>query len=106
LGIKKLTVFNKALLGKRLWRFGHEEHSLWRQVIESKYGIKRGGWCSDEARGPYGMSLLRNIGNGWGSFSNLLSYKVGNGSLISFWHDVWCGIEPIKHSFPQLYSIA
>jgi hypothetical protein len=40
---KMLMVFNKALLGKRLWRFGHEDHFLWRQVIDSKYGLKRGG---------------------------------------------------------------
>jgi hypothetical protein len=26
-------------------------------VIDGKYGILRGGWCSEEARGPYGMSL-------------------------------------------------
>jgi hypothetical protein len=96
LGIKKLMVFNKALLGKWLWRFGHEEHSLWRQEI----------WCSVETRGSYGVSLWRFIRNGWGTFSNFLSYKVGDGSLISFWHDVWCGIEPLKLSFPELYSIA
>jgi hypothetical protein len=75
-------------------------------VIESKYGLKRGGWCSKEARGPSGMSLWRNIRNGWGSFSSRLSYKVGDSSFISFWHDVWCGIEPLKLSFPELYSNA
>jgi hypothetical protein len=48
LGIKKLMVFNKSLLSKWLWRFGHEEHFLWRQVIDSKYGLKRGDWCSEE----------------------------------------------------------
>jgi hypothetical protein len=106
LGIKKLMVFNKAFLGKWLWRFGHEEHSLWRQVIDSKYGHKRGGWCSEKARGSYGVSLWRYIRNGWGSFSNFLSYKVGDGSHISFWHNVWCGIEPLRLSFPELYSIA
>jgi hypothetical protein len=27
-------------------------------VIDSKYGLKRGGWCSEEARGPYGGEPL------------------------------------------------
>jgi hypothetical protein len=52
------------------------------------------------------VSLWRKIRNGWGSFSNFLSYKVGDGSHISFSHDVWCGIEPLKHSFSELYSTA
>ena len=38
LGIRKLTTFNKALLGKWLWRFGKEEDWLWRRVVASKYG--------------------------------------------------------------------
>jgi len=41
--LRKIMLFNKALLGKWLWRFGHEENSLWRQVIVMKYGILRGG---------------------------------------------------------------
>ena len=43
LGIRKLTTFNKALLGKWLWRFGIEENMLWRRVVALKYGEELGG---------------------------------------------------------------
>ena len=38
LGIRNMAIFNKALLGKWLWRYSTEPASLWRQVIDSKYG--------------------------------------------------------------------
>ena len=38
LGIRKITTFNKALLGKWLWRFGVVNTHLWRRVIASKFG--------------------------------------------------------------------
>ena len=38
LGIRKLTTFNKALLGKWLWRFGVEETRIWRRVVALKFG--------------------------------------------------------------------
>ena len=38
LGIRKLTTFNKALLGKWFWRFGIEENRLWRRVVALKFG--------------------------------------------------------------------
>ena len=41
LGVRKLTTFNKALLGKWLWRFGFRENRLWRRVIALKFGK---GW--------------------------------------------------------------
>ena len=43
LGIRKIRLFNEALLGKWLWRFGIEEDALWIQVIELKYGCGGGG---------------------------------------------------------------
>ena len=38
LGVRKLTTFNKALLGKWLWRFGVEKIRLWRRVVALKFG--------------------------------------------------------------------
>ena len=43
LGIRKLTAFNKALLGKWLWRFGVKETHLWQRVVALKLGEELGG---------------------------------------------------------------
>jgi hypothetical protein len=106
LGVKNLALFNKALLGKWLWRFGTEQDYLWKQVIASKYGIQRGGWCSEEARGSYGVSLWRYIRKNWGAFLNYISFKVGDGLRINFWHDNWGGDSALKCSFPEFFALA
>jgi hypothetical protein len=41
--MKNLRLYNKALLGKRLWHFGKERVALWRRLIDLKYGSKVGG---------------------------------------------------------------
>ena len=46
LGIQNLAFFNQTLLGKWLWRYGHEITHLWWRVIAMKYGEGKGGWCS------------------------------------------------------------
>jgi hypothetical protein len=46
LGIRRVVMTNRALLGKWLWRFGREENHLWRRVIVAKYGLDMGGWFS------------------------------------------------------------
>ena len=42
LGVRKLTTFNKSLLGKWLWQFGVEESRLWRRVVVLKFGKEWG----------------------------------------------------------------
>ena len=61
LGIRKIRLFNEALLGKWLWRFGIEKDALWRQVLEMKYGCVWGGWCTRSVNGHYGVGLWKNI---------------------------------------------
>lgn len=38
LGVRDLEVFNKALVGKWMWRFMNEKGNLWVKILKSKYG--------------------------------------------------------------------
>jgi hypothetical protein len=106
LAIKNLRLFNQALLGKWIWRFGKERDHLWRKVIEAKYGWDRGGWCSKKVNSPYGVSLWKTISKGWDSFNRFISFEIGDGSKVSFWHDVWCGDRPLKVMYPDIFAIS
>lgn len=91
LGIRKISLFNIALLGKWLWRFGIENDALWRQVIERKYGRVWEVWCTRSVNGPYSVGLWKSISQGWPSFSRHIQYDIGDGSRVKFWQDCWCG---------------
>ena len=106
LAIKNLSLFNQALLGKWIWRFGTEQDFLWRKVIEAKYGCARGDWISNPVNSLYGVSLWKTISKDWPSFKQFISFDVGDGSRVSFWHDVWCGDRTLKEMYPALFAIA
>ena len=61
LGIQRIGLFNKALLGKWLWRFGKERNRLWCLVIAIKYDEVRGDWCTRGVRGSHGCGMWRSI---------------------------------------------
>jgi hypothetical protein len=100
-----LIQFNQALLGKWLWRFAKEREALWRLVIEVKYGSLRGGWCSAEVVGSYGVRVWKYIGRGWDNFYKFVRLEVGDGYNVQFWHDLWCGDRPLKLCYPALFSV-
>ena len=106
LGFWNMTLFNKALLGQWLWRCASKTESLWRRVVDCKYGSQRRGWCSNEGREPYGVSLWKYIRSGLDYFSQYLTYKVGDGTWTQFWQDSWCGDQPLRDRFPELYRFA
>jgi hypothetical protein len=43
--------------------------------------------------------------SGWETFSKFVRYGVGDGPKVNFWHDVWCGVQPLKMSYLDLFSI-
>ena len=60
LGIRKIDLLNKGLLGKWIWRFALEKEILWKKVI----GVKchEGfGWRTNEARGMFGVGVWKEI---------------------------------------------
>lgn len=61
LGVRCLSKFNRALLGKWSWCFVEENGALWHQVINRKYGVEEGGWCTREVREGYGVGFWKEI---------------------------------------------
>uniref|UniRef100_A0A2N9F0T2 Reverse transcriptase domain-containing protein n=1 Tax=Fagus sylvatica TaxID=28930 RepID=A0A2N9F0T2_FAGSY len=106
LAVWDLRSFNKALLGKWLWRYGSEREALWRLVVDAKYGSLWGGWSSNSGRAPYGVSVWKFIRKDWDAFSLYCSYSVGDGRRVKFWHDCWCGDIALKEAFPDLFVIS
>uniref|UniRef100_A0A2N9FD38 SMP-LTD domain-containing protein n=1 Tax=Fagus sylvatica TaxID=28930 RepID=A0A2N9FD38_FAGSY len=104
LGIRRVVMTNRALLGKWLWRFGREENHLWRRVIVAKYGLDMGGWFSLKPRGTHGCGLWKGIMLGRDLFSQHIELIPGQGNRILFWHDSWCGMTPLKSLFPVMFS--
>ena len=82
LGVRKLTTFNKALLGKWIWWFGVEKTRLWRRVVALKFGEEWGGWTSELDRGVHGCGLWRSIRMGWEVFSKNVRFEVGVGYRV------------------------
>ncbi|GFZ14463.1 hypothetical protein Acr_24g0006530 [Actinidia rufa] len=58
LGILDLVLFNKALLGKWIWRFALGDDKFWCRVIKGKYGILKGAWRTKDISHPHGFSEL------------------------------------------------
>ena len=102
MGVKCLSILNKALLCKWSWRFAIEREAFWNQVIRGKYGEEQGGWCSKEARGVLWKSLRKD----WDVVRSRLFFVVENGQRVKFWKDFWCGNEPLCVSFPFLFALA
>jgi hypothetical protein len=75
-------------------------------VVDAKYSSLWGGWCSKLVKGPYDVSLWKNICKEWESFSMHLYMVVGDGVRVRFWHDCWCSEEPLRVTYPELFSIA
>uniref|UniRef100_A0A2N9GUS3 Reverse transcriptase zinc-binding domain-containing protein n=1 Tax=Fagus sylvatica TaxID=28930 RepID=A0A2N9GUS3_FAGSY len=104
LGVRSLVLFNKALLGKWLWRFGLEENNLWRRVLVEKFGVELGGWCTKPIRGAYGCGLWKGIMSGWDDYFQHVEFVIGQGNRVSFWKDKWCGDIALMDRFPLLFN--
>jgi hypothetical protein len=95
-GFWNLLLFNRALLGKWLWRYAHEREALWRVVVDSKYGSAWGGWCSNEVHGSYGVGLWKNIRRGWRSFLVILDLRWVTAPKLDSGMTCGVGIKPSR----------
>lgn len=102
---------NISMLFKWIWRLSLPDHALWKQVTTHFYsptfenGIpKLHGHISPfwkdvlsilDPNSVIGLVLRENI-----------KFKIGDGSSILFWSDVWIGSNALRSIFPKLYQIS
>jgi hypothetical protein len=75
-------------------------------VEDTKYDGLRVSYCSKEVAVPYSLGVWKSTRKRWEDFYKFVSYEVGDGFTVRFWHDLWCGEKPLKFFFPKLFTIA
>ncbi|RVW55063.1 hypothetical protein CK203_066961 [Vitis vinifera] len=106
LGIRKIDLLNKTLLGKWVWRYAYEKDNLWKKAIGVKYGQEGCGWRTKDVCGPYGVGMWKEIMKEADWCWESMDLKVGKGNRVLFWMDKWCGNEALSQTFPQLFTLA
>ncbi|RVX04946.1 putative ribonuclease H protein [Vitis vinifera] len=106
LGIRNLSILNRALLCKWSWRFAVERDSYWKLIISTKYGVERGGWSTCGAREGHGVGLWKEISKEGLLLLNNVSFLVGDGKRVRFWKDIWRGNTSFCEAFPSLFDLA
>lgn len=75
--IKDLKVFNKALLGKWIYRFGMKDNAFWRGLVAEKYGTVDAGRRTRNIVTPFGCGLWGSIMNGLEIFVDISLLRLG-----------------------------
>ncbi|RVW15967.1 mRNA-capping enzyme [Vitis vinifera] len=106
LGIRNLSILNRALLCKWSLRFAVERESFWKLIISRKFGEESGGWNSREVREGYGVGFWKEIRKEGSLLLKNVSFAMGDGRRVRFWKDIWCGNIPLCEAFPSLFALA
>ena len=106
LGLRSLSLLNKVLLGKWIWRFASKEDCIWKTLICSKFGKDNLSWWANDSRGPFGVGLWKEILKEASWVKDNWKFTVGNGTRVQFLTDFWCGPSTLSHSFPSLFEVA
>jgi len=113
LRVKDIRVMNVSLLAKWRWRLLDGERSLWKEVLEEKYGpcmgrLLEGGnssWPRFASLWWKGLVKLGDFGaEGW--FNLGVGRRVGNGMSTSFWNVKWKGDRCFRLKYPRLFKIS
>ncbi|KAJ4748330.1 RNA-directed DNA polymerase (reverse transcriptase)-related family protein [Rhynchospora pubera] len=98
LGVLDLKAFNLALLSKWLWKWLNPNDSLWKSQLNALYP-------QQPAIFPNSTVIQKSLIEASFIFQTGLTFTVGNGKSILFWHHNW-GFGILKFRFQGLFSFA
>ena len=95
LGLHTAKGRNLSLLAKLNWHFHSEKDTLWSKVLRSKYCTRQRLNAINPTKLPYSrvwfaMKKCEDI------FYKGIRWVMGKDSDLSFWHDNWCSVRPIR----------
>lgn len=93
LGFKKLHEFNLAIVGKQAWRLGINPSSLVAELLKAKYFPNSNYLDAQVGSNP--SFLWRSIWECKILIKQGAYCRVGNGSSIMIWKDVWLPFAPL-----------
>ena len=102
LGVKDLLLGIVPSCASGYGLFENTSDSLLRNLICLKFGVERGGWCSQLVRGAYGIGVWKEIRKECETFFPNVVFSLVNGRRLRFLKDIWCGEEALCDAFPYL----
>jgi hypothetical protein len=102
LEIEVLELKNKCLLRKWLFKLLSEE-GMWQQLLCNKY-LKNKTLAQVEVK-PTDSPFWKGLMHVKDDFFKRGFFRVGDGTSVRFWEDVWMGDTPLSHQYPSLYNI-
>lgn len=113
LGVRSLSDVNVCLMIKWWWRYGHQQQSLWKMVVCSRYGGIGGRWKPEPVSAAMVSTVWKDIASLASAnsvvaefFSQNFRIILGNGERIHFWTDRWFNDMSLRSEFPTLFSLS
>ena len=109
LGIGSLKAFNLALLQKWRWRLVTNPNALWVRLIKSVHGEDAGfnqSGCKIKGIWATIVGTINHLHSSNVIPHDTLRFKVGCGSMIRFWKDVWLGDSSLESRYNRLFRLA
>jgi hypothetical protein len=76
---------------------------VWQELLHNKY-ISQKTLSQVQAK-PYDSSFSKGLLHVKDDFFARDHFKLGDGSVIRFWEDVWLGDKTLAQQYPSLYHI-
>ncbi|GJV94055.1 RNA-directed DNA polymerase, eukaryota, reverse transcriptase zinc-binding domain protein [Tanacetum coccineum] len=108
LGVGSLKSFNLALLQKWRWRFLTRPHTLWVSLIKYVHGEDGGldsARCATHGTWANVVASIHALHARDIILNNTIRLKVGCGSRVRFWKDVWIGDNALNEQYNRLFRL-